>query len=77
MSRTAPPEILVDGVDLETFIRQQFEYAGLEAPSDSVVTEIASEVSWEPLSRLRAATRSGLTPWKNVWTRIGGEGQRT
>ena len=44
-----PPEILVDGVDVETFIRQQFEDAGLEAPSDSVVTEIASEFLGDPL----------------------------
>ena len=44
-----PPEILVDGVDAETFIRRQFEAAGLEAPSDSVVTEIASEFLGDPL----------------------------
>lgn len=44
-----PPEILVDGVDAETFIRQQFEDAGLEAPTDSVVTEIASEFLGDPL----------------------------
>ena len=44
-----PPEILVDGVDVETFIRQQFEEAGLEAPSDSVVTEIAGEFLGDPL----------------------------
>ena len=42
------PEILVDGVDAETFIRRQFEAAGLEAPSDSVVTEIASEFLGDP-----------------------------
>ena len=44
-----PPEILVDGVDVETFIRRQFEDAGLEAPSDSVVTEIAGEFLGDPL----------------------------
>lgn len=33
----------VDGVDAETFIRQQFEVAGLEASCDSVVTVMASE----------------------------------
>ena len=44
-----PPEILVDGVDAETFVRRQFEDAGLEAPSDSVVTEIASEFLGDPL----------------------------
>ena len=40
---TSEPEILVDGLDVETFVRKQFEDAGLDVPSDSVVVELANE----------------------------------
>ena len=40
---TSDPEVLIDGLDVETFIRKQFEDAGLDTPSDSTIAEIRNE----------------------------------
>lgn len=39
----APTEILIDGLDVDIYLRKQFEDAGLEAPPDSVIAELMAE----------------------------------
>ena len=62
-----PTEIRIDGLDIDTYLRKQFEDAGLEVPPDSVMAEIKSgylfyqEDDFEPITTAYGLQGNRLT----------------